>query len=524
MRKLLFFAVLLCLIGSVDATCETFWDYCMNYSLNPNVEYYFFRFNNLENETDMEGNLYMNSTLQRVYAATTNGVGDSAAEWTEPYLTSNGYELYVNNIASCSPNCVGDGGYLTVCLNSTGYVYNHPTTMIYRCPTGGGSCYNINLNLTDFEQYYRRNWTFIDDSTGTAFDFIPLNVTMTVSCNDYADVVISNNTLAKGTLTLQTKQEPRYSVIVMKILNYTFSPRIRQDKEHFLKDNYLLTRDKSEQTFAFRLVDYSGGYFSDSTIYIQKAIGNLPPQNLHVEPFGVDNYVYPLLMNNTNYKIVVKTNTSSRDLGSIYATDPYTVKDVIITTPYVLGAKNIWDNGNISFVYDYNNGLISCVYYDKLYVSWAELEVYNDTGLIHEYNETRWMGISGTMSYTAGTSEQDFKLKCTIADSDGIREAYDTVYYRNTSAYYKGFDLNLPSTIFGISYSTFYTFSALAIIIVIAGIFGMINIGFGAVITSVLTMFFTYVGWLSIPWWFVVLIFFLSILFMLAQNRAGVVT
>jgi len=350
------------------------------------------------------------------------------------------------------------------------------------------------------------------------------NTTLTVTCDNYAEFTKNLTALGNGSITIQTKERPRFSTVVQQGAT-TFGARIREDQENFLKDNYYLTKSStSAQQIPFRLVDYTGGQFYESTVSFQKPIGDLPPQSIAVHQFGVDNLVYPLLLNGTQYKIVLTNNNSVRDLGNVYVRDN-TQKDIIVTTPDFSSQTGSWDDLNISIIYDYDLAQISCIYYDTSTLTLAEFYVYNNSlsakTLTYNSNATAQ---SGTITYTASNYTQKYSALCRITDTRGSRYIESDINFRNGTAIYGDFDLMLPSTVFGISSTTIYIGLAIIPSLIAVGIFGMAYAGLAAIILMISVMWFTWIGWLSLPWWFMTLGLFLAIAYQLGSNRPAVVT
>ena len=82
----------------------------------------------------------------------------------------------------------------------------------------------------------------------------------------------------------------------------------------------------------------------------------------------------------------------------------------------------------------------------------------------------------------------------------------------------------LPSTVLGVSSSTIYMALSIIPSLIIAGIFGMAYVGLAAIIFVLTVMWFTWIGWLTIPWWLLLLLLFLAIAYQLGSNRPAVIT
>jgi hypothetical protein len=51
----------------------------------------------------------------------------------------------------------------------------------------------------------------------------------------------------------------------------------------------------------------------------------------------------------------------------------------------------------------------------------------------------------------------------------------------------------------------------------------MRDIGLGGIVVSALMTMFNWVGWLTIPWWFVAFLFTIAVFLKLMEGRTGVV-
>jgi hypothetical protein len=521
--------------GLADATCQTGWDYCANYTLphdavvagtNGNITVIDFSYMfNLEN---IDGIDYVNSSLQNVWLKIYNTTDTNGARYNNLTLAG-GYLATLCEPGTpcrafmkregCQAGCVNTS-ILEICLNGS---YNNGRPYQYDYPNSGNNI-GIYPILSDFTAYYRRNWTFRDESDASIFSFLGTNTTITTSCDNYASFTYNLTSLGNGSLTIQTKERPKFSTVVVKGAT-TFSPRIREDKDNFLGDNYYLTKSTTTaQEIEFRLVDYTGGQFYKSTVSFDKAIGTLAPQHIAVHQFGIDNLVYPLLLNGTSYKIVLENNNSVRDLGSVYIRDG-TQKDIIVSTPDFTLSSNNWDDLNISIIYDYDLEQISCIYHDTSTITRAEFYVYNisNTAKTLTYNSNA-TAQSGTITYTASNYTQKYGTLCRITDTKGSRYVEKDIMFRNSSTLYNNFDLELEDTVMGISKETFYIGLSIIPSLILAGIFGMAYAGIAGIVFVLTVMWFTWIGWLSIGWWFLVLMLFLAIAYQLGMNRSAVVT
>lgn len=470
----------------------------------------------------MVNNSLINIYLKTYNTTNPNGVGYPEPERiVSPGYSTMGYLLFDpnNTDATYIPT---NPSFFTICLTLNQSDQN--TLAAASPPVGFSDYFSDTLNPSRFIEYYYRNWTFRDDLTAGLYSFLVTNSTLTVTCPIYPEFKINLTELGNGSKVIQTLERPRYSAVVQKGA-VTYQPRIRQDAEYFLLDNYFLTnRTDTAQTYSFTLQDYTGGQFYKSTVAFKTTI-NYTWGNVHVEQFGVDNIVYPLLQNTSNYKVVVSNNISTRDLGQVYLKGTETNKNIIVTRPDLSDTKGKWEDLNLSITSNYDYGQFTCLYYDTNTITVAEFWVYNSTsnGLVQDYY-TNSTSASGSLTYQALNLSAPYYGVCKVTDALGVREVKELFNFRNTGAIYKGFDLNLPNNLMGVSKATFYKVVALMITIVFGGLFSMMTMGTGAIVATITMSFFNYIGWLDVPTWFVTLLVFLAIAFKLSENRGGVQT
>jgi hypothetical protein len=311
--RLVIFLVLLLLVSAADATCQTGFDYCANITISENtnliigsVVYYpgggsatqilGLPLNNIEGVT------YVNDNLSNVYIN----------------LTSNKYTLtYNKTVATFSTGPIfniravaapiGPGGgitepsYAMICLNGSG-AYSHPLWY------GSSETYvTKNILSTNFNQYYRRNWTFYDDN-GNLLNFTNKNSTLNIYCPTLGtfNYNLTSSVGSGGSLTIQTLEQPTY------IANYQGILRTRSDTDHFLKGGYYLGSGLTQ--YQYTLVDYTSQ--CNGPLVIRKSINNTL-SIIDLSFFDSSRIVYPFLDNNTAYDTIIYCRDGSyRDYGT----------------------------------------------------------------------------------------------------------------------------------------------------------------------------------------------------------------
>ena len=529
MRKLLALVLLVVLAGSVSASCRTYCDWFANISLGDygasqpvlvNVSDFVYIDNqacagscpacwNLSICSNVEGEYYAAQTNKSTIYLTVHNLDTS--DWAVRLNTSSTEFDSERIFVTCS-DC--GGGYLEICLNgsSTGHAYTYASL-------DAGS--TLDVVASDFTQYYRRNWTFKDEETNSAYPFTGLTANLTVSCGNYAGFTLP----LSACMTVQTREQAKYTVAAYNATT-PVQIRVREDDDHFLRDDfYLIKTAGSGVRNTLQLVDYTPGQFYQSIIKIQRPVSG-SMKNVHVEQFDQSNLIYPYLINNTDYRVVV-VGSSTRDLGIMSITHLDTDRDVMVTTPDLGRYPYVWDNILLSFTSDYDTSTVGATYNFTGGVGCSRVEfyVYNTTTTPYplDYNANSTANDT-TFSKTVGNNAGTYLLRVKITDTNGkVMEQSMILTLRNSSAYYKGFDLNLPATFIGLSRTWAYNLAALFIVTIVFALFSAITHGTGAIVGAGAFAFMVFVGWLTAPTWYVAYISFLAFFLKLSEKRTEAV-
>ena len=508
MKTITTLLVVLMLISSVDATCRSYCDYFMNVTTISQGNLSIASIYEAATENG-EGQVYVWSNLSNVLITPTNGT-----KLFDFYVYDDGGIIFVNVTDACAGGCPSYEGAIEICLNGTEneYTYNEITT---GTPGGTETAYT----LTSFTRYYRRNWTFREEETNDLFDFTNIAADLDVACENYAGFTenITDKVGSGGSITVQSLEEPKNILISPGIV------RVRQDTDYSLKDDFYLaatTADAMEHTFT--LVDHTGGQFKNAYIYIRKPIGG-SLKNIHVEKFWDDNLIFPYLLNQTQYNIRL-VGTSTRNFDPLTINDNDLDKDIPVTIPDFGQIPARWDGLNISLTTSWDNKQVACAYTSDVAITLAEFYVYNTTSTpytqLYNANDT---AASASISYVVPHENDTYLLKCVVTDSThGIREITELHSLRNETAIYRGFDLNLPATTFGITRAWVYKLASLFIIFIVFALFSALSFGTGSIAGVTSVIFFVWIGWLTAPWWFMGFLAFFALFMKLTENRVGV--
>jgi len=537
MAKLLKTVFLVVMLASLaDATCETRWDICVNKTFTQGLTAstnYVIDMSSIRceitpvvgggtttscNSTTIQKNIedeyyYSNTHNLTNWNVTVDVSGFSLAPLTTPYMDTTNEKIKVGvGAADGAPKRIT----VTACTNGTRDKWTYTET-------DNADDATLSISETDFDVYYRRNWTFRDESGNSLFNFTGRNSTLSVWCNDFSEfeLDIPSNISSGGDITIQTRQLPKFFADVA-----TTPSRIRQDSENQLKDNYYLaTSTATSDLHDFTLQDYTGGDFYLSTIKIRRSIGDTVGF-IHVERFQQDNKISAVLLNNTQYSIDVE-GTSLRNLGPLFIESSDTTHNVIVTTPDFTDYTQRWSDLTIAISSDYDNGQVSCGINSTELVT-GEFNVYNVTssGYDLDYTDsTTTEALDIGFSYAVPDINGTYRVYCEATGSKyGLRSLERIIHFRNESAIYRGFDLDFGSTIWGISRSFMYKLVAFFFLTVVCGLFSARTYSKGALAYAGMLSLFWWVGWTDLTQSLVGLLAFLAIMLALGANRRGLIT
>jgi len=536
MKKLL---ILLLLAGCVNATCQTDFDYCMNITIPTMPEETFIPDSCLTDPrtfpidlsawnglTDLEENDYVSGNLSRVYVAvynTTNTkfdlyVDNTSSTWDGDPRYPQELDYYYLKLVRRVPadtETSASGVIVKICMGGLGYyphIYDntYPPAINLSCTDG---IYGKKPEVSEFTKYYRRNWTFLYEGNGSIYNFGGHNATLTVSCPGLSSFNI-NMTLygSNSSMTAQTIQWPRYSLQVDGV------ERLRQDKEDFLKDNFIFY--DLTQNYRFNLVDYTAQ--CNNLLYFQKTFGDTL-QNVWVGTFGMERDAYVYLSNSSEYRIYVLCQDNSiRDFGSMTLVGS-TTKNIEVTNILLSGAVNKYSGGlTTSFSSDVDSQTLSFNYAKTSgSLSYLNMTVYDisESPMEEVYSVEAADTPSGSLTYNVGNVSHTYWLVTSIInDGQRIYKSASLTCTNQTIGYYL-VDLNLPPTVLGVYAATIYKLIALGGVVTLALGFAPIDAGYGAVAVVGWVLLTDLFGWIHIASWLKVVIGLLALALLWGLQR-----
>jgi len=495
------------------------------------------------------GDIYINETLNNVYARVYNTTDPYGASWNGPYRTSQIYAenryndgdwayysnvslLWVNRsnyVASPwnsgqSPDVNGTPSILEICVNGSmegnvpvrdifaNTTADYVGALFYYYPPCARAdykpfpiyCSYNRLYPGNFTQYYVRSWNFTDIADEQTADFAAKTVSLETYCDNHPK--FSWNLSLVNTseyLNIQTVERPR------NILTYQGKLYVRQDLELRLKDHFWID-SLLPQTMRHTLTlnDYTGGDWMGSTLYIREST---PSQwaNIHVEKYPAEAVIYPYLRNNTQYHLTLKTGTVTTDLGFMYTNGLDLERQIIVTDPITYKDGGVYANTSIKWTMDYGTGQVGAVVTASPGIE-VNFSVYNTNGSswVRVYNSNA--AGTTTFTYTVPDKQQQYYTLVDVYDPsfgshrfENMLRLYNRSLPLNSSAFYTP----LPDTFMGMSTITAKKiFSLMFSLLIMYVACKASDYGFGAILGLATYGFFWFVNWLpheQIPWWII---------------------
>lgn len=548
-------AIILVIIsaGTASATCQASYDYCANitYTLSLTDGWYTIDLANIEGGivgshpplgsglvpgasicrgsicknldggyyaplTDYSGNLYgWVGSKQNVYVAL--GVVSPGhmgglpftPVLSGPYLANSNNTFIFQSVAGIptlgSPPTI----WVKICLNGTnttsyGYARNDNTTTQTITPV-----------TADFTPYYRRKWTFLNDS-GSPSNFTNQSATLTIVCPTLSSFGynLSATPAYNTALTVQTTEQPYY------IANLNGNTRTRTDIDHFLADNYYT---QSQQTqYSFTLLDYTGQCFGP--LVFKKSIGD-NQVIIDSTTFDPSRIATAFLDNATYYDIsVLCANGGLRDFGN-WMLGTTLSRNIEVTNVPLNPSATVYAGGfmpmllgnntnTITFAYSKTTGLVTSINFTVQDISGNPPVVV--------YSQQLGYSSNGQINYIMNNSNSTYYASY-IAVNEGQTimkgEVFRPVNLNATTT-------TLPPTILGAQSDTIYKSAAL----IGMGIMGLgwaaIDAGYGgiAMVAWILLMsniprFDGSTGWIQVPGWLQVTIGLMMLGLLWGMNR-----
>jgi len=422
---------------------------------------------------------------------------------------SNNLNLRCNSI--CIGTCPTYGAYVEIRLNGTGL----SQTLDFEADAVENK---LNVEIDDWERHYLRKWTYKDETTNELFNFTTNPATMNVYCDSYSTFTVNlTDTVGdSGYSVIQTKERPKYSVNVN-----TFPPRTRQDSDYQLNADYILTNNTNETSeYTWTLQDYTGGNCYQSTLKISKSI-NDTIGFVDVQQFSQDNIIKSFLINNTNYGFTVVCEDLTRNIGSILVDDLDLERNILISTPEYSGYNQRWENLSITTNTDYDSSAINClVSYPTTVTTW--MNVYNWSNNIKTLDSSQTTtGTNVTFTYTAINPNITFWIECGASNTEFNSEISKLIYIRNSSAYYKGFDIPMPTKVLGLTREFIFAISAAVLTVILISLGSGLTYTLYTPVAVIWAILMWYVGWLPGPYTLYIALLFMAIMLHLVRKRRG---
>jgi hypothetical protein len=497
-------------------------DYCINYTLpqnNPGLEKgdQIIRFSTTEKNPNNQ--LYAWPNLTNTYVMVYNNTHANNATF-DFYLADEtgdnptGTKYYYFERRTCLSGCDGAPAYAIICLNGTDTVWYDRAFASHA--VAKPLCRETTLTLSDFDKVYRRNWTFKNLNDNSLTNFTGTKTDLKVWCPTTTEATLNLTNLVGdgGSHYSEMKEHPKYYID-----SDTYLRNVREDDDQNVWDDFYLSTTTSATEYTFKLYDYSGGDFYRSELQIEQTI-NDAQAIVNLEKFGQDNNLVKVpLINGSTYKIIVD-GTSVRDIGPILMTDD-TTRGVIISRPDVSDFANNWQGLTIGITKSYDTSAVGCTINNSVSGT-GNFTVSNVSGQLYASSST---GSNIGFTYTVPVADSTYTIFCSMTDTTyGTRSKLQVINLRNESAIHAGFDLDIPTTIVGLSRSFVYQFSAMAITVLVGGLFSAGSVGTGAVVFAAMFGMFNWVGWMGQPTWMVGFIGALALFIKYSERRQGLAT
>jgi hypothetical protein len=495
-------------------TCKTDWDYCM-FDTRNQLDYL-----NGVNYT-LSNQLMGVTEALFVYFPGWYSTSQNIIPWYNNdhtyYMKKDGSNVYVNlSDSACSYMLSSDPNPLIVHVKCSGGVGTFPDNIVKICLNGSGT-YSHNpyapdgvpySTVYDFashaSQYYYRNWTLREETTNYPVDLAAHDVNIYAYCSSVGG--FSYNMSQRGgnnNIIIQTTEKPHY------VLTYDDNPpRVRDDVEKQLKDIYYVSSAASTK-YTFLLADYSGGQHQGDTLYIQKSISGAW-DNIYVYDFPTDNYVYVGLVNNTQYKLVLKNEIQTVDMGFFWPNGVDTSKTISVNVPYVSDKVTWYKDVQVGWTQDFATGQVGAVVTTPLNIS-STFEVYDASAntYVKLYGATSTGSTVYAYSLTDKTKPVYIDLIVDHPDGQKKRDKLVLLYNESSPLNNSAFSAPLPTEMLGSSTSSL---KKMFVLIFCWFIFLIAckasDYGTGALLATIWYSFFWYVAWIpqtEVPFWFIAL-------------------
>jgi hypothetical protein len=519
MKNIIILTIIILLGTTAEATCRTYWDYCIQIELPQNTtNSYIVDFDNIIDEVNLEGIRYVNDTLDNIVANITNTTdADTGTLYIGPEIVfgigANPDSLIMRGNNTCGTCNITT--FLEICLNGT-YIGN----LVAGTITSVSSQTNI-PTLTDFDAYYRRKWTYKDEISDQNFNFTINPANMDIYCDNYAtfQINLTDEEPDGGPATYQTLERGRYEVNVG-----SFPARIREDTTNQLEDDYYLTNTTAANPgniYTFTLQDYTGGDCYRGTLSITSNVN----ETLHlidVQRFSQDSIINSFLTNNTNYFFTVECADLNRNIGSMIMLDSDPNRNIITSTPELTGYNQRWDNLSITISQDFDTSTINCVIeYPTSVQGFFRVYNYSDNTGTLDYTAIL-QGTDLSFSYTSQNTNVTYLVECEASNTEFNSQITQIINIRNSTAYLYGFDVDMPATLLGLQREFILAASAGILAVIIISLGSGITYTLYTIVAMIFAIFMWYVNWLPEPYGLYSLLLFFAVALHLVRRRKGV--
>ena len=292
---------------------------------------------------------------------------------------------------------------------------------------------------------------------------------------------------------------------------------------HFRKRPAIYVRypdtTKDYALIVFSIVDFSGEFSSGSYLIIKDREGRV----IEEEPVTADMQALAFLQQYGSYTLSIEKDGIVRSIGLVIIDT--SSKTVYIGTSFTPQAS-VWESVKLDYYIQDNT----------LYVSFKELNnkectltvrlLYSNSTVIYQNTLSGYdisvaitsLNLSETLILNIVLEHPD-KGTVNITRTLGMSIKYTSRFEEIGSYIDEIFNfLNLPAPLNSIPGRTWL---ALFFIVFTAMIFTVVSAGIGAVVTVILSAFFTYIGWLPLSWTIVMVSVSLAIIYALTRSQYG---
>ena len=343
---------------------------------------------------------------------------------------------------------------------------------------------------------YNRVWRFITPSAAatvpgylnvTVVDELNYTVVRNYTASVYADGFYLSNSTTTGVLNFTSSEinSGTFELVITNMTGYAERAIIVSSPGSYIV--YVPTTSRTIDFVSFYLLDYTGRFpFTSSNLTITKGVNTT-----HSQFFDSDAKVAANLIRGEKYTITVfnPTTDSMQQWGNYMSTGTGGVQVVIMDLGVNQSALQPYTQR-----INASNASIDISWHDRANVlNWVNMTVYKDNTSTPVYNLNTSIG-TGTASYIITDLNATYITQVNASTTQGFK--VDTSIFSAISQAVG----SIKSWVFGSFTMPLWVKNAFAIIIMfmLAGSFGAMHRGEGAVITGIMGVFFWWYGMLSL--------------------------